>query len=107
MNAKLHAHGLTLNFAGQAEQLVEIIHIATNAAPRAIGLHNAITVADGASASIIETYLGEGDYVMNAITSITLGNGAHLDRLKLQNDAAAATHLSQVIYDLGRKCAAE
>ena len=34
-------------------------------------------------------------------TSIILGNGAHLDRLKLQNDAAAATHLSHVIYDLG------
>ena len=102
LNAKLHPPGLTLNFTGQAEQLVEIIHIATNAAPRAIGLHNAITVADGASASIIETYLGEGDYVLNAVTSITLGNGAHLDRLKLQNDATAATHLSQVIYDLGK-----
>jgi Fe-S cluster assembly protein SufD len=100
LNAKLHPHGLTLNFTGQAEQLVEIIHIATDAAPRAIGLHNAITVADGASASIIETYMGEGDYVLNAVTSITLGNGAHLDRLKLQNDAATATHLSQVIYDL-------
>jgi Fe-S cluster assembly protein SufD len=101
LNAKLHPQGVSLSFAGQAEQLVEIIHIATNAAPRAIGLHNAITVADGASASIIETFLGEGDYVLNAVTSITLGKGAHLDRLKLQNDAATATHLSQVIYDLG------
>ncbi len=100
LNAKLHPLGVSLNFAGQAEQLVEIIHIATDAAPRAIGLHNAIAVADGASASIIETYLGEGDYVLNAVTSVTLGKGAHLDRLKLQNDAAAATHLSQVIYDL-------
>ncbi len=101
LNAKLHPQGVSLSFAGQAEQLVEIIHIATDATPRAIGLHNAITVADGASASIIETYLGEGDYVVNAVTSITLGKGAHLDRLKLQNDAAATTHLSQVIYDLG------
>ena len=101
LNAKLHPQGVSLNFAGQEELLVEIIHISTNEAPRAIGLNNAITVTDGASASIIETYLGEGDYVLNAVTSITLGNGAHLDRLKLQNDAAAATHLSQVIYELG------
>jgi Fe-S cluster assembly protein SufD len=100
LNAKLHPQGVALNFAGQEEQLVEIVHITTNATPRAIGLNNAITVADGASASIIETYVGEGDYVLNAVTSIKLGKGAHLDRLKLQIDAANATHLSQVIYHL-------
>ena len=101
MSAKLKLQGVTLKFIGQAEQLVEMIHIATNANARAIGLHNAIEVSAGASASVIETFLGEGDYVMNAVTTITLGKGAHLDRLKLQNDSADATHLSQVIYDLG------
>ena len=101
MSAKLKPQGVTLKFAGEAEQLVEIIHIASNADARAIGLHNAIEVAEGASASVIETFVGEGDYVVNAVTTITLGKGAHLDRLKLQNDSAVATHLSQVIYDLG------
>ncbi len=101
MNAKLQPQGVTLKFVGQAELLVEMIHISTNANARAMGLHNAIEVAAGASASVIETFLGEGDYVMNAVTQVTLGKGAHLDRLKLQNDAAAATHLSHVIYDLG------
>ena len=101
MNAKLKPQGVTLKFAGEAEQAVEIVHVATNASARAIGLCNAIEVADGASASVIETYLGEGDYMVNVVTSITLGKGAHLDRLKLQNDSAAATHLSHVIYDLG------
>ena len=100
MNAKLLPHGVTLKFSGQAEQLVEILHIATNAAARAMATHNAIEVAASASASVIETFVGEGDYITNAVTSITLGKGAHLDRVKLQNDAAAATHLSHVIYDL-------
>ena len=101
MSAKLKPQGVTLKFTGEAEQLVEIIHIASNADARAIGLHNAIEVAEGASASVIETFLGEGDYVVNAVTTITLAKCAHLDRLKLQNDSAVATHLSQVIYDLG------
>ena len=100
MNAKLHPEGVSLKFTGQAEQLVEIIHITTKGAARAIGLHNAITVTEGASASVIETYLGEDDYVLNTVTSIKLDKGAHLDRLKLQNESAAATHLSHVIYDL-------
>jgi len=100
MNATLKPQGVTLKFSAITDQPVEIIHITTNAAPRAIGLHNAIEVAAGASAFVIETFVGEGDYVINALTTITLGKGAHLDRLKLQNDAAAASHLSHVIYDL-------
>ncbi|MEO9167700.1 MAG: Fe-S cluster assembly protein SufD, partial [Aestuariivirga sp.] len=100
MNAKLNPQGVALKFTGQAEQLVEIIHIASDAGPRAMAIHNSIEVSAGASASIIETFLGEGDYVVNAITAITLGKAAHLDRLKLQNDASAATHLSHVIYNL-------
>ena len=101
MSAKLKPQGVTLKFVGQAEQLVEIIYISTNANARAIGVHNAIEVAAGASASVIETFVGEGDYVVNAVISIKLGKGAHLDRLKLQNESPAATHLSYVIYDLG------
>ncbi len=101
MNAKLGAQGVALKFAGEAEQLVEVIHIATAGNARAMAMHNSIEVVGGASASIIETFLGEGDYVVNAVTAITLGKGAHLDRLKLQNDSVAATHLSHVIYDLG------
>jgi Fe-S cluster assembly protein SufD len=100
MNLKLGAKGVALKFTGQAEQLVEVIHIATAGNARAMAMHNSIEVADGASASIIETYIGDGDYVLNTVTSISLGKGAHLDRLKLQNDSAASTHLSHVIYDL-------
>nr|WP_246715145.1 Fe-S cluster assembly protein SufD [Aestuariivirga litoralis] len=100
INRALKASGKVLDFQGQTEHLTEIIHIATNAAPRAMGLHNRITVAEGASASIIETFVGEGDYVINSVTEIDLGKSAKLDRLKLQNDASAATHLSHVNVNL-------
>ena len=103
LNSALKPQGITLRFAGQAEQLVEIIHITTNAAARALALRNCIDVADGASASIIETYVGEGDYVMNAVTEITIGKNAKLDRLKLECESGQATHLSHVIYDLNEK----
>ena len=100
LNRALKATGKTLAFAEQADHLTEIIHIATAASPRAIGLHNRITVAEGATASIIETFLGEGDYVMNCVTEIDLGAGAKLDRLKLQNESLKATHLSHVNVNL-------
>ncbi len=100
LNKSLKPEGVTLRFESNIETPIEVIHIATDAAPRAIGLHNVISVEAGASASIVETYLGEGDYVMNALTSITVDKGAQLTRLKLQKESTYATHLSHVNYEL-------
>jgi Fe-S cluster assembly protein SufD len=103
LNIALKPNGATLRFAGEAEQLVELIHITTKAAPRALAIRHRIEVADGASASILETYLGEGDYVMNAVTEISIGKNAKLNRVKLERESHEATHLSHVIYDLDEK----
>jgi Fe-S cluster assembly protein SufD len=100
LNSSLKATGVALRFTEAQDKPVEIIHITTQAAPRALALSNRIEVAEGASASVIETFLGEGDYVLNCVTEIVLAKGAHIDRLKLQDDSAVATHLSHSIYEL-------
>ena len=100
MNASLKPEGVTLRFAGQTSELVEIVHVAIGAV-QAMAIRNRIEVADGASASVIESFVGEGDYVVNAVTEISVGKGGKLDRLKVEREAASATHLSHVIYDLG------
>ena len=99
INSSLKPEGLTLRFDGQTTELVEIVHVAV-APLKAMAIRNRIEVAEGASASIIETFVGEGDYVMNAVTEISVGKGARLDRLKVERDAAESTHLSHVIYEL-------
>ena len=96
----LKPNGKVLEFNATADYLTEIIHIATDAAPRAMALRNVIFVTEGASASVIETFVGEGDYVMNSVTEISLEKGARLDRLKLQLDSAKATHLSDIRYNM-------
>lgn len=100
MNSSLKPEGVTLRFDGQTSELVEIVHVAV-AAVQAMAIRNRIEVVDGASASIIETFVGEGDYVVSAVTEVSVGKGARLDRLKVEREAAEATHLSHVIYDLG------
>ena len=99
LNVSLKPEGVTLRFAGQTSELVEIVHVAIGAL-QAMAIRNRIEVADGASASIIESFIGEGDYVVNAVTEISVGKGGKLDRLKVEREASAATHLSHVIYDL-------
>jgi Fe-S cluster assembly protein SufD len=99
INTSLKPEGVTLRFDGQTAELVEIVHVAS-ATGQAMAIRNRIEVAEGASASIIETFVGKGDYVMNAVTEISVGKGARLDRLKVEHEAVEATHLSHVIYDL-------
>jgi Fe-S cluster assembly protein SufD len=50
--------------------------------------------------TIIETFVGEGDYVVNSVTEISLGNGARLDRVKVELEAPEATHLAFVEVNL-------
>jgi Fe-S cluster assembly protein SufD len=99
LNAKLHAKTIALSFEGNVDQPVEILHVTTTeGAAVASRLH--VAVAAGASATVIETFVGEGDYLNNPVTTIEVAKGARLDRVKIETESAKAQHLSQVIVSL-------
>ncbi len=102
LNTGLKPKGIALRFETNIDTLIEIIHIATLGAPRAMALRNRIEVANGASATIIETFVGEGDYIVNSVTELVLGEGAKLDRVKVELESPAATHLSFIDVILGK-----
>ncbi len=102
LNDAIEPAGLTLRFESNMDVLVEIIHIATKGAARSMALRNCVEVADGASATIIETYLGEGDYVLSSVMEFEIGVGARLDRVKVEHESASATHLSHVVTSLAK-----
>jgi Fe-S cluster assembly protein SufD len=89
-----------LKFDSNVNDLVEIVHVGSAVSPSLCAFHYVVEIADGASATIAETFVGEGDYLVCPVVHYRLGKGARLDRLKLQNDSRAATHLSHVTYDL-------
>lgn len=94
MANNLKPQGVALRFEGAVDTPVEIIHVATKGAPRAIALHNIIDVGDGANATIVETFVGEGDYLVLSSTAVTVGAGGRLDRIKAERESSAATHLA-------------
>jgi Fe-S cluster assembly protein SufD len=99
LNAKLKSKVIALSFAGNVDQPVEVLHV-TTAEGAAIASRLHIAVAAGASATVIETFVGEGEYLNNPVTSIDVGKGARLDRVKIETESAKAQHLSQVIVTL-------
>ena len=94
INAAFATDGARLELSGTTDTPIELVFVATDAAPRTIATRNVIEVAPGASATVIETHLGEGSYLANSVTEIRIGDGARLDRIKVERDSAAATHLA-------------
>lgn len=105
MNAAFATDGARIRLEGNTDTPVELVFITTNADPRTITTRNVIEVADDASATLIETHLGEGSYLVNSVTEIRVGHNARLDRVKAELESHEATHLAHADVTLGRNAA--
>ena len=101
LNQSFATGGARLMLSGSIDLPIELVFIATDAEPRTIATRNVIEVAAGATATLIETHLGEGTYLANSVTEIRLGDGARLDRIKVEREAKAAIHLAHAHVTLG------
>jgi Fe-S cluster assembly protein SufD len=99
LNGKLGTSDVSLTFEGTADKPVEVLFITTGK-DNAVATRLHIEVEAGASATIVETHIGEGSYLHAPLVTMKIDKGARLDRVKLEHEAATAQHLSQVIVDL-------
>ena len=102
LNQAFATDGAKLTLSGTADTPIELVFISTDAEPRTIATRNVIEIAAGASATLIETHLGEGVYLANSVTEIVLGEGARLDRVKVEHEAPDAVHLAHAHVTLAR-----
>ena len=103
MNQSLANDGARLVLADTMGVPVQLLFLASAGAARTIATRNVIEVAAGASAMVIETHLGEGEYLSNSVTEIRLGDGARLDRIKFEHEAPDSIHLAHTHVTLGAK----
>jgi len=54
---------------------------------------NLVVLGRGARAVVVESYLGEGDYLCNPVTEVALGEGAELEHDRIQEESPEAFHL--------------
>lgn len=101
MNVAFATDGARLRIESNVDTPIELVFIATDAAPRAIATRNVIEIADDASATIIETHVGAGSYLANSVTELRVGNNARLDRVKVELESNDAVHLAHTHVALG------
>jgi Fe-S cluster assembly protein SufD len=65
---------------------------------------NFIFAEAGARVSVIESYVGltEGTYFTNAVTEAIVGDGAHLEHIKIQRESEQAYHVGTTHIDQGK-----
>lgn len=103
--AELAARSLTIA-NGRGEAAIEIFAdqvVALDVVSQGDGSHAAsvaITVAPGVTATLLESYRGEGSYLAHTALSIRLGAGAKLERIVLALEDAEAVAVSQAEVEL-------
>jgi Fe-S cluster assembly protein SufD len=101
MNKAFATDGVHIEIASNIDAPVALVMLATDGAARTIATRHTVAVADGASATLFEIHLGEGDYLTNSVIDVTLGVSAKLDRVKLEIEARDAIHLAHARIALG------
>jgi Fe-S cluster assembly protein SufD len=79
------------------DEPLQLLFLSTpGAKPTVSHPRNVVVVERGARASVIEGYaaLGDGIYWTNAVTQVEVGEGAHLELVRCQREAAGAYHVA-------------
>lgn len=99
LNAKLNAKTVSLSFSGNIDTPVEVLHLSSGD-NNAVASRLHIKVEAGSSATLIETYVGDGGYLHNPVTTVDIAKGGRLDRVKVETESNRAQHLSHIIVSL-------
>jgi Fe-S cluster assembly protein SufD len=68
--------------------------------PNAFHLRHAIHLEAGATLVVVETATGMGSYLHNAVTEITVAEGAHLTHIRLQDESPGAFHFATIYAEV-------
>ena len=81
---------------------IQLLHVASG--PGMIHPRHLVVAEDGSALSVIETYVGQGGEPSwtNAVVQITVGDGAKLDWVKYQGEAAEAYHIAAMRVQLAK-----
>ncbi len=95
LNLGLFEDGALVELAPGAscEAPIHLVFLSASPLPAATHPRNLILAGAGARATVVETYRGEGAYLVNAVTELRLEEGAELEHDRVQEEGPAAFHV--------------
>ena len=108
LNTALAADGVVIHVAaGTKVQRPITVCSTADARPGTLALFPRVLIAvgQGAECTIIERHTGRGSDLTVPVTTISLGDGAHVEHVRFQNDDSASYHVSSVDALVARNAA--
>jgi Fe-S cluster assembly protein SufD len=104
LNAAFFTDGFVLDIAAGAvlEQPLEILHLATGDIAESLHTRSLIIAGEGSRVSVIESFVGLGEYWRNDVVELRLAAEAELTRVALVEEASDALHFSEMLATLDR-----
>ncbi len=107
LNTAFHEDGAFVHVAKDvaAKFPIHLVFVANGPErPMAIHPRNLIVLEAGSSASVIQSYVGLAceSYLTNVVTETVIGENAHLEHFKIQQEGRRAFHISDLRIDLAR-----
>ncbi len=107
LNTAFMTDGVVIRIAKGAKPArpIHIAHVVTGNEPVAVFTRSRVIVEPGASVMLVETHesVGVDDYQVNAALELFIGDGAHVDHVKITQEGAAALHLSSLLAAIGAR----
>jgi len=83
------------------DQPVQLIHYTPDGGATASHTRNVIELGAGASMTLLEAQIGwGGSYLVDRLTNLTLGEGASLTHVRIEDEDAQAVHIATVLGDI-------
>ena len=104
LNAAFVSDGLVLVVPDgvQLERRIHVVHWSRAETAAASHVKHVVRLGDGAAATVVESFAGEGGYWTNVSETVELGDLARLGHYKVQNEAAEAFHTAHLATTIGK-----
>jgi Fe-S cluster assembly protein SufD len=106
LNTALMADGAVIHIGAGAtiERPLHLVFVAS-AKPAASFVRSLVVVEQGARVMLVESHEGPGgsDYQVNAALELVVGDGAHVDHVKIIGEGSAALHVSTLAATIGAR----
>jgi Fe-S cluster assembly protein SufD len=72
-------------------------------APASVFVRSLVVIGEGARVMLVESHEGNAEYQVNAAVELKVGDGAHVDHVKITGDGAGALHVSSLLAEIGAR----
>jgi Fe-S cluster assembly protein SufD len=80
---------------------IHLVFVNAGPEPAAVFARSLVVIGQGARAMLVESHEGAGDYQVNSALELKVGDGAHVDHIKITDEGSGALHVASLMAQIG------